>query len=179
MTIVSNITSIFIKAAAGFLIWIFVHSAIFGIAGKGGGMYTLDDNYKIGGWPGRVWKRYEDTQSFAIITQIEEKIEKYNISASYILFKAGNDWYGINRQSHDISKYSSLSDMKDALKINGEIHFKSSRPWLRMMFFWPAFISSTIAGLSIFLIIFREEITTRLFRRKSKTKNKINPSHSQ
>ena len=165
-----NVSSI-IKIVAGLLIWFLIHSIIFGIAGMDGGAYILDDNYVIHDWPGRIWRRYENTKSFSPEPKIESKIDKFAVTESYIFLKAGTEWYTINRQSREISQFDSLGAMKSAVKIKSDIYFSSSKPWLRMAYFWPAISISIPIGVFIFILFFSKEIKSFILPLKSSGNN--------
>lgn len=158
----SHGNEITIRILGGFFIWFCIHIIIFAFPTFDGGTYILDDNYHIGGWPGRIWKNYENTGSFTLVTQIESDIEKFSVIDVYVLLKAGNEWYAINRQDHIISQFESLENLKDTLKLQRNIHFTTSRPWSRLRFFWPAVSLSIIAGICVIALLFFKEIKSFL-----------------
>ncbi|MBN1471974.1 MAG: hypothetical protein JW925_09345 [Syntrophaceae bacterium] len=157
---VSNTASIFIRLLAGLIIWFCIHSVIFGIAGKDGGMYVLDDNYRIFGWPGGLVKRFEDTPSFTAVNEIKSDIDAFAVLDGYILCKAGDAWYAIDRQKHTISQFADYEQMNDFLEHGRfvKIHLTRSKPWLRMCFFWPAISISIAIGVCIFILFFSKDI---------------------
>ena len=165
----SRVNEITIKIIAGLFIWFYIHSVIFGIAGKDGGMYVLDDNYRIFGWPGRLVKRFEETPSFTAVKEIKSDIDAFAVLDGYILCKAGDAWYAIDRQKHTISQFADYERMKDSLEHGRfvKIHLTRSKPWLRMCFFWPAILISITSGIFIFGLMFFREIKGVLLKKPS------------
>lgn len=162
----SRVNEIAIKILAGLFIWFCVNTLVFAFPTFDGGMYILDDNYLIGGWPGKIWECYTYAGGLSRVTQIENKVDKFAVTNNYILLEAGNEWYAINRQDNEISEFVSLEALKNTLKLEDNIRFTTSRPWLRLHFFWPAFFVSLIAGVFIFGLFFSGEIKRFIFPRK-------------
>lgn len=172
----SRVSEIAIKLLAGLFSWFLINTLVFGFVTFDGGVYVLDDNHFMFGWPDSLITQFNINTGKSRLISLKSEIEQLSITDNYILLEAGNKWYAINRQDHEMSEFVSLEALKNTLKLEDNIRFTTSRPWLRLRFFWPAFFASLSAGVFIFSLLFSREIKRLIFPPKlsgSKAENPI------
>ena len=135
------IIHLYSKVIPTILIWIFLVEIPIGVyILKDGGLYILDDNYYLAGWPGSIFDRLIGHE---VRLKIQGDVTQFAISPEFIVVYTDQGWNAINRNTHSITaNYNSLDNLSLDLNLP-ELEVYINRPWLLLRFFWhiPVYIA--------------------------------------
>lgn len=144
-----HVIKIIIKIVLCVFLWLLISNVPIGMfVLKDGGIYMLDENYYVAGWPGRLFK---NSYPFR---EIKGKVDKFAVIENFIIVRTNDGWFAINKKTRDVSKsFATIEMLKESLDFTFEnSQIIDSRSWLNLRGFWFMPATYALVGLAMFYV---------------------------